>query len=87
LPAKVKAVVGFFGFQSDRRLGLRALAVSAATTTDVHGSFSSLVLMTYHGVVLLLTGWQADEAHIVKQYDAVLTKSVFHSGFLSSRSV
>ena len=36
----------------------------------------SLVLMTYHGVVLLLSGYQADEAHIIKQYRAIVDKSV-----------
>ena len=28
--------------------------------------------MTYHGVVLLLSGWQADERHILKQYRAIV---------------
>ena len=28
--------------------------------------------MTYYGVVLLLTGYQADEAHILKQYRAMI---------------
>ena len=37
---------------------------------------SSLTLMTYHGVVLLLAGYQADEAHIVRQYQAIVDKSV-----------
>ncbi|KNZ76231.1 Mitochondrial outer membrane protein IML2 [Termitomyces sp. J132] len=32
-----------------------------------------LVLMTYYGVVLLLSGYQADEAHIIKQYKAIVT--------------
>jgi hypothetical protein len=30
--------------------------------------------MTYHGVVLLLSGYQADETHILKQYKAVVEK-------------
>ncbi|THH08276.1 hypothetical protein EW145_g2807 [Phellinidium pouzarii] len=71
LPAKVKSVVGLFGFQHDRRLALQALAVSAARK-DVHSVFSGLVLMTYHGVVLLMSGYQADEAYIVKQYNAIV---------------
>ncbi|KAI5121532.1 hypothetical protein M0805_002592 [Coniferiporia weirii] len=71
LPAKMKTVVGFFGFQHDRRLALQALAVSAARK-DVHSVFAGLALMSYHGVVLLLTGYQADEAHIVKQYRAIV---------------
>lgn len=30
--------------------------------------------MTYHGVVLLLAGYQADEAHIIKQYKAIVSR-------------
>ena len=34
--------------------------------------------MTYHGVVLLLSGYQADEAHLIKQYKAiVLRQAIF----------
>ncbi|KAH9952147.1 hypothetical protein B0H21DRAFT_817869 [Amylocystis lapponica] len=73
LPAKIRGVVGFLGFQSDRKLALRALAVSAAKS-DVHSVFAGLSLMTYHGVVLLLSGYQADEAHIIKQYRAIVDK-------------
>ncbi|KAH7923486.1 hypothetical protein BV22DRAFT_1196685 [Leucogyrophana mollusca] len=74
LPAKVRGVVGFFGFTHDRKLALQALAVSAARS-DVHSVFAGLVLMTYHGVVLLLSGYQADEEHIIKQYKAIVEKA------------
>ncbi|KAL7283695.1 hypothetical protein ACG7TL_003131 [Trametes sanguinea] len=73
LPAKIRGVVGFFGFNHDRKLALQALAVSAAKT-DVHAIFAGLALMTYHGVVLLLSGYQANEAHIIKQYRAIVDK-------------
>ncbi|KAL1944788.1 hypothetical protein VTO73DRAFT_3218 [Trametes versicolor] len=73
LPAKIRGVVGFFGFNHDRKLALQALAVSAAKT-DVHSVFAGLSLMTYHGVVLLLSGYQANEAHIIKQYHAIVDK-------------
>ena len=33
-----------------------------------------LSLMTYHGVVLLLAGYQADEEHILRQYRAIVDK-------------
>jgi hypothetical protein len=104
----IRGVVGFFGFNSDRGVGLRALAV-AATKDDIHSvfagsnvcymttttlltpSFSRLALMSYHGSVLLLardhqtlflaypdmllqSGYQADEVHILKQYKAIVDK-------------
>ena len=37
--------------------------------THVHFPNNSLVLMTYYGVVLLLTGYQADEQHIQTDYN------------------
>ncbi|KAI0373047.1 hypothetical protein BV20DRAFT_1050450 [Pilatotrama ljubarskyi] len=73
LPAKIRGVVGFLGFNHDRKLALQALAVSAAKT-DVHAVFAGLSLMTYYGVVLLLSGYQANEAHIIKQYRAIVDK-------------
>ncbi|KAM5532321.1 Outer membrane protein Iml2/Tetratricopeptide repeat protein 39 [Ganoderma adspersum] len=73
LPAKIRGVVGFLGFTHDRKLALRALAVSAAKT-DVHSVFAGLSLMTYHGVVLLLAGYQADEEHILRQYRSIVDK-------------
>ncbi|EJD00340.1 uncharacterized protein FOMMEDRAFT_142311 [Fomitiporia mediterranea MF3/22] len=75
LPAKVKTVVGLFGFQHDRRLALQALAVSAARK-DVHAFLAGLALMWYHGAVLHLSGYQADEAHIVKQYKAIVDSAI-----------
>ncbi|EKM55265.1 uncharacterized protein PHACADRAFT_208778 [Phanerochaete carnosa HHB-10118-sp] len=71
LPATIRGVVGFLGFKHDRKLALRALAVSA-NQTDVHAVFAGLVLMTYYGVVLLFTGYQADEQHILRQYGAMV---------------
>jgi len=35
-----------------------------------------LVLMTYYGVILLMTGYQADEEHIVRQYKGIVNKCV-----------
>ncbi|KAN0076757.1 Outer membrane protein Iml2/Tetratricopeptide repeat protein 39 [Tylopilus felleus] len=74
LPSKVRAVVGFLGYNHDRQLALQALAVSAARS-DVHSVFAGLVLMTYYGVILLMTGYQADEAHIVRQYKGIVNKA------------
>ncbi|KAF9269546.1 hypothetical protein L218DRAFT_953162 [Marasmius fiardii PR-910] len=71
LPKKIQSLVGFFGFKHDRNLALQALAVSAAKK-DVHSVFAGLVLMTYRGIVLLLSGYQADETHILHQYTAIV---------------
>ncbi|KAF9524468.1 outer membrane protein Iml2/Tetratricopeptide repeat protein 39 [Crepidotus variabilis] len=73
LPKKVQGLVGFFGFQSDRKLALQALAVSASKL-DVHGVFSGLVIMTYHGVVLLMSGYQANEKQLLKEYEDIVDK-------------
>lgn len=36
----------------------------------------SLVLMTYHGVVLLLSGYQANEDKILSEYKTIVDKCV-----------
>jgi hypothetical protein len=83
MPAGVRGVAGLFGFKGDRKLALQALAVAAAKK-DVHSVFAGLVLMTYHGVVLLLGGYQANEEHIIKQYQAIVDsiESRYPSGAL-----
>ncbi|KAI6138074.1 outer membrane protein Iml2/Tetratricopeptide repeat protein 39 [Pisolithus tinctorius] len=73
LPAKMRNVIGFLGYSHDRQLALKALAVSAART-DVHAVFSGLVLMTYYGVLLLASGYQADEKHIIDQYWGIVRR-------------
>jgi hypothetical protein len=70
-----RSVVGFFGFNHDRKLALRALAVSASGN-DVHSVFAGLTLMTYYGLVLLISGYQADEKYIIKQYRSIVDKCV-----------
>ena len=71
----LRSVVGFFGFNHDRKLALRALAVSA-NGRDVHSVFAGLALMTYYGIVLLMSGYQADEKYILMQYRAIVGKYV-----------
>ncbi|KAJ3986595.1 hypothetical protein F5890DRAFT_1502964 [Lentinula detonsa] len=75
LPKRVQSVAGLFGFAHSRRLALQALAVSAgyAAEGEVHGVFAGLVLMTYHGAVLLVSGYQADEARIIREYESVVS--------------
>ncbi|KAJ3561115.1 hypothetical protein NP233_g10392 [Leucocoprinus birnbaumii] len=78
-----RSVVGFFGFKHDRKLALKALAVAAARN-DTHSVFAGLVLMTYHGVVLLMSGYQADEPKIVSEYQQLVDRlySRFPNGAL-----
>ncbi|KAH6902081.1 mitochondrial outer membrane protein IML2 [Coprinopsis sp. MPI-PUGE-AT-0042] len=102
LPKKVQGLVGFLGFQHDRKLALKALSLSARKQ-DVHGVFSGfvsqlsfpsppivlhavygdsqltlvrsrLVLMTYYGVVLLLSGWQADESKLINEVRGIIDR-------------
>ena len=76
-----RSVVGFFGFNHDRKLALRALAVSASGN-DVHSVFAGLTLMTYYGVVLLMSGYQADEKYILQQYRSIVDKCVHAPPYL-----
>ncbi|KAF4615660.1 hypothetical protein D9613_012532 [Agrocybe pediades] len=73
LPKKIQGLVGFLGFKHDRKLALQALSLSA-TKQDVHGVFAGLVLMTYHGVVLLMSGFQANEDKILAEYKAIVDR-------------
>ncbi|KAF5323694.1 hypothetical protein D9619_012882 [Psilocybe cf. subviscida] len=73
LPKKAQGVVGFLGFQHDRKLALQALSLSAKKD-DVHGVFAGLALMTYYGVVLLLSGYQADEEKLLKEYREIVDR-------------
>ncbi|PPR07452.1 hypothetical protein CVT26_013483 [Gymnopilus dilepis] len=74
LPKKVQGLVGFLGFKHDRKLALAALSL-ASTKNDVHGVFAGLVLMTYYGVVLLLSGYQANEQNILVEYRAIIERA------------
>lgn len=77
----LRSVVGFFGFNHDRKLALRALAVSA-NGRDVHSVFAGLALMTYYGIVLLMSGYQADGKYILKQYRAIVDKCVYSRPYM-----
>ncbi|KAG8934191.1 hypothetical protein FRC01_004524 [Tulasnella sp. 417] len=82
LPAKVKRLVGLFGYQSDRRLGMHALSV-AATGKDIHSNFAAsvqachhptllLTILTYEGLKLLLAGYQANERDLIDRLSRML---------------
>ncbi|KAI6104321.1 outer membrane protein Iml2/Tetratricopeptide repeat protein 39 [Pisolithus sp. B1] len=73
----IRRVIGFLGYSHDRPLALKALAVSAAYR-DVHGIVAGLVLMTYYGVLLFDSGYQANRKHIIDQYWGTLRVSERH---------
>ncbi|KAI6138118.1 outer membrane protein Iml2/Tetratricopeptide repeat protein 39 [Pisolithus tinctorius] len=71
LPATLRNLVGFLGYSHDRQLALKALEVSAAGT-DLHAVIAGLVLIAYYGGLLLASGYQADEKHIIDQYTGIV---------------
>ncbi|KAI6138112.1 outer membrane protein Iml2/Tetratricopeptide repeat protein 39 [Pisolithus tinctorius] len=73
LPAKIRNLARLFGYNYDRELGLKALAVSAART-DVHAMFAGLLLTTYYGSLLLASGYHADEQHITDQCKSIVRR-------------
>ncbi|KAI5480790.1 mitochondrial outer membrane protein IML2 [Pseudohyphozyma bogoriensis] len=85
LPPRLRKLIAWFGFNnSNRAIALKLLTVAASTGDDVHGYFASLALVTFYGVVLLMSGWQAEEDYIIAQYGAVLSRvaSKFPNGTL-----
>ncbi|GAA98672.1 uncharacterized protein L969DRAFT_50616 [Mixia osmundae IAM 14324] len=75
LPPKVRKVTSFVGFSNgNRRKALTLLEVPAIQGSDIHASFASLALLTYHGLVLLMSGWQAQEAELIDQCSTILSR-------------
>ncbi|KAI6040557.1 hypothetical protein EDC04DRAFT_3140213 [Pisolithus marmoratus] len=74
LPGKIRKVARFLGYSHDKQLALKALAVSAARA-DVHAVGAGLVLIVYYGCLLLASGYQADEKHIIDQCRGILRVS------------
>ncbi|KAH7107708.1 hypothetical protein BKA62DRAFT_684189 [Auriculariales sp. MPI-PUGE-AT-0066] len=72
LPARVKSVVGWFGFSADLAQALQALSESASRQ-DVHASFARLTLMSYYGLQLQICGWLADEERVTEQYTKMVS--------------
>lgn len=72
LPPKLRKLISWIGFSnSNRAVALKLLTV-ASGGDDVHAYFASLALLTFYGVVLLMSGWQAEEAFLLQQCTAVL---------------
>ncbi|KAM0753081.1 hypothetical protein T439DRAFT_323696 [Meredithblackwellia eburnea MCA 4105] len=75
LPPRLRKLISWFGFSnSNRQVALKLLTVASATGDDVHGYFASLCLITYYSVILLMSGWQADEEYLLRQTSAVLSR-------------
>ncbi|KAM0791385.1 hypothetical protein ACM66B_005850 [Microbotryomycetes sp. NB124-2] len=77
LPPRMRKLISWFGFSnSDRAVALKLLTVSASTGNDVHGYFASLALLTFYCVVLLMSGWQANEQYLLTQCNNVLSRVI-----------
>ncbi|KAG8847802.1 hypothetical protein FRB96_001390 [Tulasnella sp. 330] len=97
LPTKIRRVVGFFGYQSDRKLAIQALNVATAGKGSYFLTFIQnllreflmsmksltvrssdetfhvcITLLTYQGVKLLTSGYQANEDELIDQLDAIV---------------
>lgn len=83
---KIRRVIGWIGFSnSNRSVALKLLTVAAlGSNDDVHGYFASLALITYYCLILLMSGWQSDEAYLYRQIELVLGRieSKFPNGTL-----
>ncbi|TIA92748.1 hypothetical protein E3P99_00492 [Wallemia hederae] len=71
MPPKLKKLINVFGFKSDRKEALKALALSASYK-DVHSSFAALALLFYTSSTLLLAGWNADSEHDMRMFENIL---------------
>ncbi|KAK4054454.1 Mitochondrial outer membrane protein iml2 [Microbotryomycetes sp. JL201] len=77
LPPRTRKLISWFGFSnSDRATALKLLTVSASTGNDVHGYFASLALLTFYCVILLMSGWQANEQYLLTQCNNVLSRVI-----------
>lgn len=70
-----KKLINVFGFKSDRKGALKALALSASYK-DVHSSFAALALLFYTSSTLLLAGWNADSEHDMRMFENILKRCV-----------
>lgn len=73
MPPKLKRLINVFGFKSDRKEALKALALSASYR-DVHSSFAALSLLFYTSSTLLLAGWNADSEHDMRMFENILKR-------------
>ncbi|KAL8281124.1 hypothetical protein RQP46_006482 [Phenoliferia psychrophenolica] len=70
-----RKLISWFGFSnSNRTVALKLLTVASSTGDDVHGYFASLSLVSYYSIILLMSGWQAEEEYLIQQTSDVLAR-------------
>ncbi|KAG9004430.1 hypothetical protein FRB94_002374 [Tulasnella sp. JGI-2019a] len=76
LPTKIRRVVGFFGYQSDRKLAIQALNVATGGKgkylVPCYNAMSTMFTQNLLRVKLLTAGYQAKEAELIEQLDSIL---------------
>jgi hypothetical protein len=77
MPPKARKMFSWLGYGAgDRKRALKLLELIAATGTDIHASFSALVLISYYALILLMSGWQADRAGLLKACNDTLEREL-----------
>ncbi|GAA5925138.1 uncharacterized protein JCM15063_004933 [Sporobolomyces koalae] len=77
MPPKARKLMSWVGFGgTDREGALKLLTVSAAAGADVHSAFAALTLLTWYGLILLLSGWQANEKYMFDHCASMLDRVV-----------
>ncbi|GAA5984842.1 hypothetical protein JCM11641_005434 [Rhodosporidiobolus odoratus] len=75
MPPKMRKMIAWFGFSNwSRPVALKLLTVASSTGNDVHGHFASLTLITYYCFILLMSGWQANQAYLINQCTVILDR-------------
>lgn len=70
---KLKKAIGWLGFSnSNRAVALKLLTLASMNGNDVHGYFASLALLTYYGLILLMSGYQSDESFLIGECEKIL---------------
>ncbi|GAA5959180.1 hypothetical protein JCM3765_005096 [Sporobolomyces pararoseus] len=77
MPPKARKLMSWVGFGgTDREGALKLLTISASAGRDVHSAFAALTLLTWYGLILLLSGWQADEQYLFDHCASMLNRVV-----------
>lgn len=77
MPPKARKLMSWVGFTStDREGALKLLTISASAGQDVHSAFAALTLLTFYSLILLLSGWQADEQYLFDHCASMLNRVI-----------